>query len=65
VSVEEQEAELEGAEAAMWACYLAWSKIARVAIKQRVLLRRWVSSTPAEAKRKKSADALPEVRVSA
>lgn len=38
-SMEEQEAELEAAEAAMWAWYLEWSKIARVAIKQRVLLR--------------------------
>jgi hypothetical protein len=39
VSVEEQEAELEAAEAAMWAWYLEWSKIARIAVKQRVLLR--------------------------
>jgi hypothetical protein len=39
VSVEEQEAELEAAETAMWAWYLEWSKIARIAVKQRVLLR--------------------------
>ena len=39
VSIEEQEAQLEEAETSMWAWYLEWSKIARVAIKQRVLLR--------------------------
>jgi hypothetical protein len=39
VSVEEQEAALEAAETAMWAWYLEWSKIARIAIKQRPLLR--------------------------
>lgn len=39
VSVEEQEAELEAAEAALWGWYLEWSKIARIAIKQRPLLR--------------------------
>lgn len=39
VSVEEQEAALEAAEAAMWGWYLEWSKIARIAIKQRPLLR--------------------------
>jgi hypothetical protein len=39
VSAEEQEAELEAAESALWAWYLEWSKIARIAIKQRPLLR--------------------------
>ena len=39
VSVEQQEEELEAAEAAMWAWYLEWSKIARIAVKQRPLLR--------------------------
>lgn len=39
ISTDEQEAELEKAEAAMWAFYLEWSKIARIAIKQRPLLR--------------------------
>jgi hypothetical protein len=39
VSVEQQEAELEEAETAMWGWYLEWSKIARIAIKQRVLLK--------------------------
>jgi hypothetical protein len=39
VSVEEQEAALEAAETAMWAWYIEWSKIARIAIKQRPLLR--------------------------
>lgn len=37
-SVAEQEAELEKAEEALWAWYLEWSKVARVAIKQRGLL---------------------------
>lgn len=39
VSVEEQEAALEAAELAMWAWYIEWSKVARIAIKQRPLLR--------------------------
>jgi hypothetical protein len=39
VSVQEQEAELAKAEDALWAWYLEWSKVARVAIKQRALLR--------------------------
>jgi hypothetical protein len=39
VSLEEQEAELERAEAALWAWYLEWGQIARVAVKQRVLLK--------------------------
>jgi len=39
VSVQTQEADLEQAEDAMWAWYLEWSKIARVAIKQRALLK--------------------------
>lgn len=39
VSAEQQEEELEAAEAAMWAWYLEWSKIARIAVKQRPLLR--------------------------
>lgn len=39
VSAEAQQAELEQAEAAMWGWYLEWSKIARVAIKQRPLLK--------------------------
>lgn len=39
VSEAEQEEELAAAEAAMWAWYLEWSKIARIAIKQRPLLR--------------------------
>jgi hypothetical protein len=39
VSDTEQAAELEEAEAAMWAWYLEWSKIARIAIKQRLLLK--------------------------
>jgi len=38
-SLLEQEAELERAEDALWAWYLEWSKVARVAIKQRALLR--------------------------
>jgi len=38
-SVAEQEAELEKAEDALWAWYLEWSKVARIAIKQRALLR--------------------------
>ena len=38
-SVVEQEAELTRAEDALWAWYLEWSKVARVAIKQRSLLR--------------------------
>jgi len=37
--VDEQDAELERAEDALWAWYLEWSKVARVAIKQRTLLR--------------------------
>ncbi len=37
--MEEQQAELDQAEAAMWGWYLEWSKIARIAIKQRVLLK--------------------------
>jgi len=39
VSISEQEAELARAEDALWAWYLEWSKVARVAIKQRQLLR--------------------------
>jgi hypothetical protein len=39
ISVETQEADLEAAETAMWGWYLEWSKIARVAIKQRALLK--------------------------
>ena len=39
ISVEEQEAALEAAEDAMWAWYIEWSKIARIAVKQRPLLR--------------------------
>lgn len=39
VSIEEQEAELQAAEDALWAWYIEWSKIARVAVKQRVLLK--------------------------
>lgn len=39
VSVQEQEAELAKAEDALWAWYLEWSKVARIAIKQRSLLR--------------------------
>ena len=39
LSLEQQAAELEAAEAAMWDWYLEWSKIARIAIKQRVLLK--------------------------
>lgn len=35
----EQDAELQRAEEALWAWYLEWSKVARVAIKQRALLR--------------------------
>jgi hypothetical protein len=38
-SFEEQQKELEKAEEAMWAWYLEWSQIARVAIKQRALLK--------------------------
>jgi hypothetical protein len=38
-SVVEQEAELSRAEDALWAWYLEWSKVARIAIKQRPLLR--------------------------
>ena len=38
-SIREQEAELARAEDALWAWYLEWSKVARVAIKQRALLR--------------------------
>lgn len=38
-SLEEQEDDLAEAEAAMWAWYLEWSRVARVAIKQRSLLR--------------------------
>jgi len=38
-STEEQEQDLEQAEAALWGWYLEWSQIARVAIKQRSLLR--------------------------
>jgi len=38
-SITEQEAELARAEDALWAWYLEWSKVARVAIKQRQLLR--------------------------
>ena len=38
-SVVEQEAELARAEDVLWAWYLEWSKVARVAIKQRALLR--------------------------
>ena len=38
-SFEEQEEELAKAEAAMWEWYLEWSQIARVAIKQRGLLK--------------------------
>jgi hypothetical protein len=38
-SFEEQQEELEKAEAAMWSWYLEWSQIARVAIKQRALLK--------------------------
>jgi hypothetical protein len=37
-SIAEQEADLEKAQAALWAWYLEWSKVARVAIKQRALL---------------------------
>jgi hypothetical protein len=36
---QEQEAALDAAESAMWAWYLEWSKIARIAIKERALLR--------------------------
>jgi len=39
VSPHQQEAELEKAEADMWAWYLEWSKIARIAVKQRALLK--------------------------
>ena len=39
LSVGEQKAELAGAEDAVWAWYLEWSQVARVAIKQRALLR--------------------------
>lgn len=38
--LEEEEAQLTGAEDAMWAWYLEWSQIARTSIKQRGLLRR-------------------------
>ena len=38
-AIVEQESELERAEDALWAWYLEWSKVARVAIKQRQLLR--------------------------
>jgi len=38
-SMHEQEVELERAEDALWGWYLEWSKVARVAIKQRALLR--------------------------
>jgi len=38
-AITEQEAELARAEDALWAWYLEWSKVARVAIKQRQLLR--------------------------
>ena len=38
-SAEAEAAQLEEAEAAMWAWYLEWSKVARVAIKQRLLLK--------------------------
>jgi len=38
-SIEEQEESLAEAELAMWSWYLEWSQIARVAIKQRALLR--------------------------
>jgi hypothetical protein len=39
ISFEEQEAELARAEDTLWSWYLEWSRIARVAIKQRVLLK--------------------------
>ena len=39
VSPDQQAAELEKAEADMWAWYLEWSKIARIAVKQRALLK--------------------------
>jgi len=39
VSPDQQEAELEKAEADMWAWYIEWSKIARIAVKQRALLK--------------------------
>ncbi len=39
VTLEEQEAALARAEDALWAWYLEWSKVARVAIKQRAHLR--------------------------
>ncbi|HEX9295328.1 MAG TPA: hypothetical protein VF881_05820 [Polyangiaceae bacterium] len=38
-SVEEQKADFARAEDALWAWYLEWSQVARVAVKQRVLLR--------------------------
>jgi len=38
-SFEEEQAELDAAEAALWSWYLEWSRIARVAIKQRALLK--------------------------
>jgi hypothetical protein len=38
-AIVEQEAELARAEDALWASYLEWSQVARVAIKQRALLR--------------------------
>ena len=38
-TTEQQQQDIEQAEAAMWAWYLEWSQIARVAIKQRSLLR--------------------------
>ncbi len=38
--LEEEEAQLAGAEDAMWAWYLEWSQIARTSIKQRGLLRK-------------------------
>ncbi len=38
--LEEEEAQLTGAEDAMWAWYLEWSQIARTSIKQRGLLRK-------------------------
>jgi hypothetical protein len=39
LSVEEQKAELQHAEDTLWGWYLEWSQVARVAIKQRALLR--------------------------
>ncbi len=38
-SAEQQQQDVEQAEAALWAWYLEWSQIARVAVKQRSLLR--------------------------